>query len=79
MPSSTCLKLVFLKGDFLKYFASQVHITKKKYQSAMLGRGNAAGKTTSIRHHAKTWVVAGDGVDHQGVFTRKVRHSLFIQ
>ena len=45
----------------------------------MPGRGNVAEKTTSIRHHAKTWVVAGDGVDHQGVFTRKVRHPLFIQ
>ena len=42
----------------------------------MPGRGNAAEKTTSIRQHAKTWVVAGEGVDHQNVFTKKVYRTV---
>ena len=45
---------------------------EKRYQNAMLGRGKDAVQTTSTKRHAKTWVVAGDGVDHPGVFTKKV-------
>ena len=60
---STCFKSVLSKGDFLKNFVSQVHITKKKYQNAMPERGSVVEETASVRHHAKTRVVAGDRVD----------------
>ena len=67
-----CFTSVSSTADLLKYFDSQVHITKKRFPSAIVRRGNDAARITLTKRHAKTWVVAGDQVGHPSVFTKKV-------